>query len=101
LGEPDKVMQAKMLNDAEAYMEGIATKRGRNADLAKKMVRESISLPAERALAEKVIDLVATNRQELLKELDGRPFLRDGRETVLRLAGAKVVLHEMSTRERI
>ncbi len=99
--EPDKVMQEKLVNDAEAYMEGIATKRGRNADLAKKMVRESISLPAERALAEKVIDLVATNRQELLKELDGRPFLRDGRETVLRLAGAKVVLHEMGTRERI
>jgi membrane-bound serine protease (ClpP class) len=100
-GAPDKVMQDKLVNDAEAYVEGIAIKRGRNAELAKKMVRDSVSLPAEKALAEKVIDLVAPDRQKLLKELDGRTFLRDGREQVLRLAGAKVVRHEMGTGERI
>jgi len=102
MGEkPDKVMQEKMVNDAEAYAEGIANRRGRNADVAKKMVRDSISLSAERALAEMVIDLVAANRQELLKELDGRSLSRNGRGTILALAGAKVVRHEMSTRERI
>jgi membrane-bound serine protease (ClpP class) len=100
-GKPDKVMQDKLVNDAEAYVEGIAVKRGRNADLAKKMVRDSVSLPAERALAEKVVDLVASDRRELLKELDGRTFSRDGREQVLRLAGAKVVQHEMGTGEKI
>jgi membrane-bound serine protease (ClpP class) len=97
MGEkPDKVM-----NDAEAYIEGIAGKRGRNAGLAKMMVRDSLSLPAERALAEKVIDLVAADRKELLQKLEGRTVPRDGRETVLRLAGAKVVQQEMGTRERI
>lgn len=102
MGEkPDKVMADKLLNDAEAYMEGIAAKRGRNTELAKRMVRDSLSLPAERALAEKVIDLVARDRQELLKQLESRALARDSGRTVLQLAGARIVVHEMGTREKI
>lgn len=97
----DKVTEAKILNDAEAYVEGIARTRGRNAEIARKMVRESISLAAERALEEKVIDLIAADREELFKKLEGRRVVRGGKETVLRLAGARVVTHEMGTRERI
>jgi membrane-bound serine protease (ClpP class) len=102
IGEkPDKVMEAKLLNDAEAYLEGIARKRGRNVDLAKKMVRESISIAAEKALAENVIDLIADNRQDLMQKLEGRHIMHEGRETVLRLSGAQLLHHEMGTRERI
>jgi membrane-bound serine protease (ClpP class) len=102
IGEkPDKVMEAKLLNDAEAYLEGIARKRGRNVDLAKKMVRESISIAAEKALAENVIDLIADNRQDLMQKLEGRHIMHEGRETVLRLGGAQLLHQEMGTRERI
>jgi membrane-bound serine protease (ClpP class) len=102
IGEkPDKVMETKLLNDAEAYLEGIARKRSRNVDIAKKMVRDSISIPAEKALAENVIDLIADNRQDLMKKLEGRHIIRDGRETVLRLSGVEFMHHEMGTRERI
>jgi membrane-bound serine protease (ClpP class) len=102
IGEkPDKVMEAKLLNDAEAYLEGIARKRGRNVDLAKKMVRESISIPAEKALAENVIDLIAENRQDLMKKLEGRHITHEGRDMVLRLSDAQLHYHEMGTRERI
>ncbi len=102
IGEkPDKVMEAKLLNDAEAYLEGIARKRGRNVDLAKKMVRESISIPAEKALAENVIDLIADNRQDLMQKLEGRHIMHEGRETVLRLNGVQLLHHEMGTRESI
>lgn len=100
-GKPDPVMEAKIVNDAEAYVEGIAGKRGRNVGLAGKMVRESISLTAEAALREKVIDLVAASREELLTQLEGRALSRAGKETVLRVAGARVVRHEMGTRDRI
>ena len=100
-GKPDTVMETKILNDAEAYVEGIARKRGRNAEIARKMVRESISLSAERALQENVIDLVAADRLELLNKLDGRRLMRGGRESVLRLAGARVTVHEMGTRDKI
>jgi membrane-bound serine protease (ClpP class) len=102
LGEkPDKTMQDKIVNDAEAYMEGIARKRGRNADLAKKMVRDSISLPAEKALEGNVIELIAASRTELLGKLDGRSISRDGKSVVLQLAGAEVKKYDMGTRERI
>lgn len=99
--EPDKVMGEKIVNDAEAYVEGIATRRGRNGEVAKKMVRESISLPAERALQERVIDLIAADRQELLNKLEGYRLMRGGKETVLHLAGGRVTSYPMGTRDRI
>ena len=102
LGEkPDKVMQEKMLNDAEAYLEGIARKRGRNVEAAQSMVRQSTSLSAEKALDAKVIDLIAADRTELLKKLDGRVITRDGKDVVLRLAGAHVIISGMSARQRV
>ncbi|HTP66512.1 MAG TPA: nodulation protein NfeD [Geobacteraceae bacterium] len=102
IGEaPDKVMEKKMVNDAEAYIEGIALKRGRNAEMARRMVTESISLSADKALAENVVDLIATDRQDLLRKLDGRRLVRDGKETYLRLAGVEVKPHEMGAREKI
>lgn len=102
IGEkPDKVMEEKIVNDAEAYIEGIARQRGRDADLAKRMVRESISLSAEKALEGKIADLVVRDRTELLRELDGRHVIHAGRETVIRTAGAELVKHEMGVRERI
>jgi len=102
IGEkPDKIMAEKILNDAEAYLQGIARKRGRNAEAAGNMVRASLSLAAEQALQEKVIDLIALDRQDLLTKLDGRHLLRDRGETVLRLAGAQVTRYEMGTRDSI
>lgn len=102
LGEkPDQVMQDKILNDAEAYLLGIAAKRGRNQETAAKMVRSSLSLSDQQALKAGVIDLVVRDRQDLLSRLEGRRLVRDGRETVLKLADAQVTVHEMGTRDRI
>ena len=103
LGEKttDKTMEAKVVNDAEAYAEGIAHKRGRDETLARRMVRESISLSAEKALSGKVIDLIAKDRSDLLRQLEGRRISRDDREVVLNLAGAEVVTAEMGTVDRI
>jgi membrane-bound serine protease (ClpP class) len=102
IGEtPDKAIEKKMVNDAVAYVEGIARKRGRNADIAQKMVSDSISLASDKALEGNVIDLIASDPQDLLKKLDGRRITRDGRETFLRLRGAEVREHEMGIRESI
>jgi membrane-bound serine protease (ClpP class) len=97
----DKVMEGKVVNDAEAYVEGIAARRGRNSDLARKMVRESLSLSAENALKQGVIDLIAADRQELLTKLEGRAVVRGGKQIVLRLAGARVTSYEMGLRDKI
>jgi membrane-bound serine protease (ClpP class) len=102
LGEqPDKVMQEKILNDAEAYVEGIARKRGRNIEEARKMVRSSTSLSAEKALETGVINMIAADRSDLLKKLEGREIKRNGKTIVLKLSGVRVEEHEMGTREKI
>jgi membrane-bound serine protease (ClpP class) len=56
---PADAMRAKQVNDAVAYIRSLAELRGRNADWAERAVREGISLSAEQALKENVIDLVA------------------------------------------
>jgi len=65
-------MQHKLVNDAAAYIRGLALLRGRNADWAEKAVREAASLNSEQALKEGVIDLIAEDVPALLKKLDGR-----------------------------
>ena len=97
----DKIMEAKVVNDAEAYAEGIAHKRGRDETLARRMVRESISLSADKALAGKVVDLIAKDRSDLLRQLEGRQISRDDRKVVLHLAGVEVVTAGMGKVERI
>jgi membrane-bound serine protease (ClpP class) len=100
-GKPDQVMEQKVQNDAAAYLEGIAAKRGRNQSLAREMATTSLSLSAERALEQKVIDLIALDRQDLVRRLEGRRLVRDGQEQLLRLAGAELVEHPMGARDRI
>ena len=97
----DKTMEAKVVNDAEAYAEGIAHQRGRDEALARRMVRESISLSAEKALEGRLVDLIARDRSDLLQQLEGRSISRNGREYVLRLRGAEVVTSTMGSVERI
>jgi len=102
LGEKqDKVMEEKAVNDAEAYAEGLARRRGKNVAVARRMVRESLSLPAERAVEENVADLLAADRSALLAQLEGRRVDRPSGVVILRLAGAPVREAEMTTRERI
>lgn len=102
LGEKiDATMEAKLVNDAEAYAEGIARQRGRDETLARKMVRDSLSLSAEKALEGKVIDLIAKDRADLLRQLEGRQLIKNGRALVLQLQGAGVSEAKMTRVERI
>jgi len=65
-------MSAKAINDAAAYIRGLATMRGRNADWAERAVREAASLSSDEALAQQVIDIVAGDVADLLRQIDGR-----------------------------
>lgn len=70
--EPKDAMTAKVTNDAVALIRSLAELRNHNADWAEKAVREAATLSANGALQEKVIDLVARDPAELLRQIDGR-----------------------------
>jgi len=65
-------MERKVVNDAVAYIRGLAELRGRNADWAEQAVRGAASLSASSALKENVIDVVARDIPDLLSQIDGR-----------------------------
>jgi membrane-bound serine protease (ClpP class) len=65
-------MERKVVNDAVAYIRGLAELRGRNAEWAEQAVRGAASLSANAALERKVIDLVARDLTDLLTRVDGR-----------------------------
>ena len=65
-------MERKVVNDAAAYIRGLAELRGRNAEWAESAVRGAESLSANAALKEHVIDLIATDLRDLLTRIDGR-----------------------------
>jgi membrane-bound serine protease (ClpP class) len=76
---PGTAMERKVVNDAVAYIRGLAELRGRNADWAEQAVRGAASLTASAALEQKVIDLVARDLPELLARIDGREVRVDNR----------------------
>src|SRR6185312_6868190 len=78
---PRTAMERKVVNDAVAYIRGLAELRGRNADWAESAVRGAASLPSSAALQQKVIDLIARDVPDLLTQLDGRD-VRVGERTV-------------------
>lgn len=65
-------MERKVLEDSVAYIRGLAERHGRNADWAEQAVREAVNLGAREALELNVIDVVATDINDLLQQIDGR-----------------------------
>lgn len=87
---PADVHERKAMQDAAAYIRSLAQLRGRNAEWGEKAVTEAASLSAVEAKAQKVVEVIATDEQDLLHQLDGRRVSAVGGERVLQLAGAPV-----------
>lgn len=66
------VMAGKIMSDLKALARTLAKRRGRNPELAEKMVTESLSLDASQALASGLLDLTAPNLGALLSRIQGR-----------------------------
>jgi membrane-bound serine protease (ClpP class) len=98
----EETLAKKLQSDAAAYTRSIAERRGRSPEVAEKAVTEAKSWTAQEALEAGLIDHVAASEAELLSKLDGAAIRRiDGREIVVRTAGASVKLEEMSRKDRI
>lgn len=98
---PDDAMTRKMINDAVAYIRGLASMRGRNADWAEEAVRGAVSLSADEALRMGVIDIVAPDLKELLDRMHGRRVQVAQTTRTLDTAGAQVVVLAPDWRTRL
>ena len=94
--ETNTVMSAKSENYLVGKIQAIAIKRHRNAEWAESAVRQSAAITAEKALELNVIDLIAKDVPDLLKQIDGR----DWNGTEMKTAGATVVHIPMSWGEK-
>ncbi len=100
-GNMDSTMKDKATNDAAAFIRAIAEKRKRNFEWAEQAVRNSVSITEAQALEQKVIDIVAGNDQDLLKQIDGRQVEVSSGTKNLRTANASVERVEMNFIEKI
>ena len=89
------------MHDAAAYIRSLAELRGRNADWAERAVREAVSLSAEAALQAKVVDIVAENVDDLLKQIHGRKVKLSSGEVTLDTVNLTVTRIEPDWRSKL
>ena len=93
-------MEEKVVNDAAAYIRSIAEAHGRNIEWAEKAVRESVAATEQEALELNVIDLVASDLDSLISQLDGREVtMLGGRVITLNTQAASINQNPMSNVE--
>jgi membrane-bound serine protease (ClpP class) len=98
---PGDAKMRKAVHDAAAYIRGLAELRGRNVEWAERAVREAVSLPADEALAINVIDIVATDLEDLLQQVDGRVIEMNGQTVTLDTRNATIEKIEPDWRSRL
>lgn len=95
-----EVMAAKVLNDTVAYGKSIAQKRNRNAAWTERAIREAVSATYTEARSLGIVDIVAEDMTDLLKQLDGRSVELNGTKIVLSTKSASEVRYDMNWKEK-
>lgn len=96
----DEVMESKMTNDSRAYLQAIASRRGRSVEWAGLFVAQSTSIPSALAVSENVVDFEAESLPALLARIDGRK-LADFKDVPLKTKDAVIERFEMSRRQKL
>ncbi|MDD5232473.1 MAG: nodulation protein NfeD [Syntrophales bacterium] len=100
-GKMDETMTRKVENDAVAYGRGIARKKNRSEDWIERAIRKSESTPAEEALKQKAIDYVASDLNDLLRQMDGKKVSLPSGEVSLNTKSARVNHKKMGIRDSV
>jgi len=95
------VMGEKIENFTASFSEAIAQQRGRNTEWAIQAVRRSVSITEKEALKKNVIDIVARDIDDLLRQAEGRKVEVDGRQETLSFKGARVERFEMGLKQKV
>jgi len=99
--QPGTSMERKVLNDAIAYIRGLAERHGRNADWAEDAVRDAATLTAGEALEQNVIDFIAKDHTALLEMIDGHEVMIDGETVALETSSVVIEVYEANWRIKI
>jgi membrane-bound serine protease (ClpP class) len=101
-GEQDEKSQRRNASEEKAekfttaFIESIAKQRKRNVEWASRAVREAEAITQDKALELHVIDLVAADRADLLRQVEGREVNIQGEARTLKVAGAEIRSIEMT-----
>ena len=98
---PGSALEHKQINDASAYLRSLAQMRGRNVEWADLAVRRAVSLSAEEALKLNVIEVIARDVPDLLRQLDGRKVYVMGVGRTLDISGAHIDILKPDWRSRL
>jgi membrane-bound serine protease (ClpP class) len=91
-------MSEKVINDMVAHAKSVAENRGRNEKWVEKAIRESVSATETEALKENIIDLIAKDTDDLIRQLNGRKIKEKG---VLKLDEADIIYVEPTLRTKV
>ncbi|KTC85091.1 NfeD family protein [Legionella brunensis] len=89
--QPKSSMDKKITNDAVAYIRSLAQLRGRNSEFAEKAILDAATLTAIEAKQGGVINIIAKDRQDLLKQLDGMVVTQNGKQVKISAKSAQIV----------
>ncbi len=95
------VMGEKIENFTASFSETIAQRRGRNTEFAIQAVRRSISITDQEALDKRVIDVIALDVSDLLKQASGREVDVAGVKRTLDFNGVSVLRFEMGLKQKV
>lgn len=98
---PGSAMEHKQVNDASAYLRSLAQMRGRNIEWAELAVRQAVSLSADEALKLNVIEVIARDVPDLLRQIDGRKVYVMGVGRTLDMSGVRIDTLEPDWRSRL
>ena len=97
----DEVLRKKINNDATAFLRSFTEKRNRNPKLAETAVTDAQAFSENEALSGHLIDLIARDNDDLLKQLNGREIERfDGKTVKLSLENYRLDEFQLSARQR-
>jgi membrane-bound serine protease (ClpP class) len=97
----DETLRKKITNDAMAFLRSFAEKRGRNPGLAETAVTDAKAFTEKEALDGKLIDLIASSEDDLLRQLNGREITRfDGTKVKPALVNPVRVEFQLSGRQK-
>ena len=96
-----KIMSEKVVNDMASYGRGLAEKKGKNGEWVEKAIRESVSITADEALKDNVIDFIAGDIDELLELMAGREVDLPQGKVILNTTGLKKIYFHAGFRDKV